>query len=91
MNIEKTVSVKELFDLSGKKALVTGGAIGIGYTMAEGLVEAGASVAICGRGRHGSLEEASLSLSKIGPEVIALKCDVSVEEEIKQMVSSLAE
>ncbi|MFX0171823.1 MAG: SDR family oxidoreductase [Candidatus Hodarchaeota archaeon] len=89
MNPEKAVSVKELFDLSGKKALVTGGATGIGYTMAEGLAEAGASVAICGRGRHGSLEEASFHLSKIGPEVIAFKCDVSVEEEIKQMVASL--
>lgn len=81
--------VKQLFDLSGKKALVTGGASGIGYTMAEGLAEAGAAVAICGRGRHGSLEEASSNLAKIGPEILAEKCDISVEEEIKQLVKTL--
>ncbi|MHA2245669.1 MAG: SDR family oxidoreductase [Candidatus Hodarchaeales archaeon] len=81
--------VKQLFDLSGKKALVTGGASGIGYTMAEGLAEAGAAVAICGRGRHGSLEDASSNLAKIGPEIIAEKCDVSVEDEIIQLINNL--
>ncbi|UCG04218.1 MAG: SDR family oxidoreductase [Candidatus Heimdallarchaeota archaeon] len=81
--------VKQLFDLSGKKALVTGGASGIGYTMAEGLAEAGAAVAICGRGRHGSLEEASSSLEKIGSEIIAIKCDVSVEDDILELVKTL--
>jgi len=79
----------DYFDLSGRSALVTGGATGIGYTMAEGLVEAGASVAICGRGRHGNLDEAKKLLSEIGPEILALKCDVSVEEDVISMVSSL--
>lgn len=37
-----------LFDLSGKKAMVTGGSRGLGYGMAEGLMEAGAEVAIFG-------------------------------------------
>jgi gluconate 5-dehydrogenase len=88
----KTVTdVKQLFDLTGKKALVTGGASGIGYTMAEGLAEAGAAVAICGRGRHGSLEEASSKLGKIGPEIVAIKCDVSIEEDILDLVKSLGD
>lgn len=91
MTFNKAVSVKKLFDLSGKKALITGGATGIGYTMAEGLAEAGAAIAICGRGKHGSLEEASSHLSEIGPEIVAIKCDVSAEEEIKKMITSLAE
>jgi NAD(P)-dependent dehydrogenase (short-subunit alcohol dehydrogenase family) len=85
----KLVHIKELFDLSGKKALVTGGASGIGYSMAEGLAEAGAAVAICGRGRHGSLEEATTNLGKIGPEILALKCDVSIEEDILELVKTL--
>lgn len=39
----------ELFDLSGKKALVSGGSRGLGRGMAEGLLEAGADVAILGQ------------------------------------------
>lgn len=57
--------------------------------MAEGLVEAGADVCICGRGRHSSLEDAAANLGKIGPEILALKCDVSVEDDIIQLVQTL--
>lgn len=38
--------MNQLFDLSGKKAIVTGGASGLAYGMAEGLMESGAEVAI---------------------------------------------
>ena len=37
-----------LFDLTGSKAIVTGGTRGLGYGMAEGLMEAGASCVIFG-------------------------------------------
>ena len=39
----------ELFDLSGRTAIVTGGGSGIGRQMATGLAEAGANVVLCAR------------------------------------------
>ena len=38
----------ELFNIEGKKAIVTGGTRGLGYGMAEGLMEAGCEVVIVG-------------------------------------------
>lgn len=43
------MDIGELYDVSGKTALVTGGTSGIGYMIADGLVRAGASVWICSR------------------------------------------
>ena len=42
------MNAKELFYIEGKKAIVTGGTRGLGYKMAEGLMEAGCEVAIVG-------------------------------------------
>lgn len=41
--------VNQLFDLTGKVALVTGGGRGLGEQMAKGLAEAGADVVVCSR------------------------------------------
>ncbi|MEK7857306.1 MAG: SDR family NAD(P)-dependent oxidoreductase, partial [Acidobacteriota bacterium] len=41
--------VRDLFDLSGKTAIVTGGSRGIGKEMAEALAEAGANLMLCAR------------------------------------------
>ena len=41
--------IRDLFDLTGKTAIVTGGSRGIGVEMAEGLAEAGANLMLCAR------------------------------------------
>lgn len=46
---ERRRSVAELFDLTGRVAIVTGGASGIGQQMSEALAEAGANVVVCAR------------------------------------------
>src|SRR5262245_10573014 len=44
-----TANIKDLFDLTGRVAIVTGGSRGLGKEMAEGLAEAGASLMLCAR------------------------------------------
>ena len=85
------VNAMDLFKLDGKVALVTGGGRGLGYFSAEGLVEAGSNVAICGRDIHGKLEDAVTKLKKIGGDCIAIKCDVTQEDEVKQMAKRINE
>ena len=41
--------VQELFDLTNRAAIITGGSRGLGAEIAEGLAEAGASIMLCAR------------------------------------------
>lgn len=79
--------VSDLFDLSGKVALVTGGSRGLGLEIATGLAEAGAHVAITAR-REAWLHEADQALRKIGVSPLVLQCDVSKSEEVDAAVAS---
>lgn len=71
----------DLFDLSGKAAIVTGGNSGIGLAMAEGLARAGASVAIWGRNEQRNAE-ALERISSAGGAALALGVDVSEEQAV---------
>lgn len=70
------MSIKELFDLSGRIAIVTGGSRGLGLQMAEALGDMGAKVAITAR-KAKDLGEASAHLGKLGIEVLTHACDLS--------------
>ena len=67
-----------LFDVSGKTALVTGGGRGIGLMIAQGLVQAGVRVVIASR-KAGDLEAAAAELSKHG-DCEAIPADLSTPE-----------
>jgi len=81
-------TIRELFDLSGRVAIVTGGSRGLGREMAEGLAEAGASLVLCAR-RTEWLDPALEELSSAGFQVTGQACDVSNPEQV-QMVVDLA-
>lgn len=68
--------VQQLFDLSGRVALVTGGSRGLGLEMAEALGEAGAKVVVTAR-RQQWLTEAGTTLSAAGIDALALVCDIT--------------
>jgi NAD(P)-dependent dehydrogenase (short-subunit alcohol dehydrogenase family) len=81
------VHVKELFDLSGRVALVTGGSRGLGLEIATGLGEAGAKVAITAR-REKWLTPAQQQLSATGITALALICDVSNPDDVTEAVAA---
>lgn len=79
------MSVKKLFDIGGKVALITGGSRGLGLQMAEALGEMGAKVAITAR-KQAELEEAAAHLKKRGIEVLTIAGDLAKFETIPGMV-----
>jgi gluconate 5-dehydrogenase len=82
------MSVKKLFDLSGRAALVTGGSRGLGLQIAEALGEMGARVALTAR-KKSELDEAVAHLSKLGVEAYAWVCDIARREAIPGMFDSV--
>lgn len=82
------MDVPEIFDLSGKRAIVTGGGAGLGLQIAEGLAGAGASLMLCGR-KVERCEEAARSLAdRFGATAIAQRCDVRDQAEIEGVVDT---
>jgi NAD(P)-dependent dehydrogenase (short-subunit alcohol dehydrogenase family) len=82
--------VRELFDLSGKTAIVTGGSRGIGKEMAEGLAEAGASLMLCAR-RAEWLDETVKEFRGRGFTVEGMVCDVAKPNDVEAVVRATKE
>lgn len=77
-----------LFDLTGKVAVVTGASSGLGADAALGYAEHGADVAILAR-RKEKLAEVSKKIEATGRKVLAVQCDVTEEESVKNAVSEV--
>jgi len=77
--------IRDLFNLTGKTAIVTGGSRGIGKEMAEGLAEAGANLMLCAR-RAEWLDETVAEFRANNYNVEGNLCDVSKVEDIQAVV-----
>jgi len=80
------MSINELFDLSGRVALVTGGNGGLGLAMALGLARAGANIAIAARNTN-KTKSALSAIRAEGVKSEGIQVDVTQESEIEQMVT----
>ena len=79
-------SVQQLFDLSGKTALVTGGSRGLGLQMAHALGEAGARIMLSSR-KAEDLEQAVAELQAAGIDARWIAADCAREDDIARLAS----
>ncbi|MDR2336497.1 MAG: SDR family oxidoreductase [Candidatus Nomurabacteria bacterium] len=80
--------MEDLFDLSGKIAVVTGASSGLGVEFAKALAARGADIAIVAR-RMEKLAETQKMIEKMGRKCLALKCDVLKVAEVKKTVATI--
>ena len=81
------MAIADLFDLSGRSAIVTGGGAGLGRVFAEAIAEAGANVAVCGRREDRCIEVAEALTSAYGVRAFGMRCDVRSSDEIDAVVA----
>jgi len=78
-------TIRDLFDLTGRVAVVTGGSRGLGLEMAEGLAEAGAALMLCAR-REEWLTPAVAEMRGRGFRVESALCDVAQPGQVQAVV-----
>ena len=84
--MEAARSARDLFDLEGRVAIVTGGGTGIGRQMAEGLAEMGADLVLCARDGDRCASTAADLAQATGVRAIGLACDARDPAAIQAVV-----
>ncbi|MBW2422426.1 MAG: SDR family oxidoreductase [Deltaproteobacteria bacterium] len=76
--------MNELFDLSGRVAIVTGGSRGIGKAIAVGLARAGADLVITAR-KQSACDEVVAEIEGLGRRALALSCEMSSPSDVEAL------
>ncbi|WP_019419606.1 SDR family oxidoreductase [Paenibacillus sp. OSY-SE] len=84
------MNAKQLFDLTGKTAIVTGGGRGLGAQIAQGLAEAGANLVLCSRNVETCEETVTRIQQDTGVSCAAMACDVRNPEDVRRVVEQTA-
>jgi NAD(P)-dependent dehydrogenase (short-subunit alcohol dehydrogenase family) len=82
------MNINEKFRLTGKKAFVTGGARGIGKSVATALAQAGADIAIVDMNID-QAEKTAKELKQFGIKTIAIKADVTNPDDVNKMIDTI--
>ncbi len=80
--------IKELTNLEGKVAIITGGASGIGLASAKRLAEAGATIALCDINESKG-KEAVAEIQELGTEARFYVCDVTSDSECRRVIDAI--
>jgi NAD(P)-dependent dehydrogenase (short-subunit alcohol dehydrogenase family) len=83
------MSIEKLFDIKGRKALVTGAGRGIGKVLALTLAEAGCDVALFGLHRR-NLEKVAAQIRKMRRGCVTIEGDVSKSKDVKNAFDTVA-
>src|SRR5882672_11697427 len=83
-----SMGVRELFELKGRVALITGGSRGLGLQIAQGLGEMGAKIAISAR-KPAELADAKAQLAKQGIDALTLVNDLTKPEQVPGLVDAV--
>jgi NAD(P)-dependent dehydrogenase (short-subunit alcohol dehydrogenase family) len=79
------MNARQLFDLTGRVAVITGGSIGLGRQIAEGLAEMGAHCVVCAR-KAERAEQTAADMRKLGVRALAVACDVTDPASVQGVV-----
>ncbi|MEM2906926.1 MAG: SDR family oxidoreductase [Candidatus Odinarchaeota archaeon] len=77
--------------LKGKVAIVAASSRGLGFEIAKAFAEEGVRVSMCARNNSELLKSRDAIIKETGAEVLAFKCDLTVEAEIEKFVKETAE
>ena len=85
------MSKPDIFDLSGKVSLITGGSSGIGRVFCEAMAESGSNVVLSYNTNEAGARETEAMVAKYGVKTLVVKADVSKPEEVKSLFEKVGQ